>query len=129
MKRRSRCCGRARRPEPYLAELMAEAQPNLRFCCNYAGAVNDATVVFIAVGTPPTPDGSPDLRYLCSAAEGIGQYFEGDFTVVVNKSTVPIGSGNWVDSILRESFERHHQRKANGHFSVASNPEFLREGS
>ena len=59
--------------EPYLAELMAEAQPNLRFCCNYAGAVNDADVIFIAVGTPPSSDGSPDLRYLSQAARSIGE--------------------------------------------------------
>jgi UDPglucose 6-dehydrogenase len=115
--------------EPYLEELLAEARHNLRFTTDYGEGVPEANVVFIAVGTPPSPDGSPDLRYLCSAAEGIGQYFDGDFMVVVNKSTVPIGSGNWVDSILRESFERHHNRKANGQFSVASNPEFLREGS
>ena len=53
----------------------------------------------------------------------------GIFVVVVNKSTVPIGSGNWVGSLVRESYEQHHGRKANGHFSVASNPEFLREGT
>lgn len=115
--------------EPYLEELLAAAGHNLRFTTDYSEAVPDSHVIFIAVGTPPSPDGSPDLRYLCSAAEGIGQYFDGDFTVVVNKSTVPIGSGNWVDSILRESFERHHQRRAKAQFSVASNPEFLREGS
>lgn len=115
--------------EPYLEELLAEAGHNLTFTTDYAEGVPKANVVFIAVGTPPSADGSPDLRYLYSAAEGIGQYSDGEFTVVVNKSTVPIGSGNWVDSILRESFERHHQRRANDQFSVASNPEFLREGS
>ncbi|MGD0132680.1 MAG: UDP-glucose/GDP-mannose dehydrogenase family protein [Bryobacteraceae bacterium] len=115
--------------EPFLTELMAAAQPNLQFCTEYAGAVKDADVIFIAVGTPPSPDGSPDLKYLRAAAQGIGQYYEGNFLVVVNKSTVPIGSGNWVDSIVRESYEQHHGRKANGHFSVASNPEFLREGT
>lgn len=115
--------------EPFLAELMAEAQPNVRFCTNYSGAVNDAEVIFIAVGTPPSPDGSPDLRYLSEAARGIGQHFAGDFVVVVNKSTVPIGSGNWVGSLMRESYEQHHGRKTNGHFCVASNPEFLREGT
>jgi UDPglucose 6-dehydrogenase len=115
--------------EPFLTELLADAQHNLRFCTNYEGAVQDADVIFIAVGTPPSADGSPDLRYLSAAARGIGQYYAGDFTVVVNKSTVPIGSGNWVDSLVRESYEQHHGRKANGHFSVASNPEFLREGT
>jgi UDPglucose 6-dehydrogenase len=115
--------------EPFLAELMAAAQPNLQFCTEYAGAVKDADVIFIAVGTPPSPDGSPDLRYLSEAARGIGKHYDGDFLVVVNKSTVPIGSGNWVGSLVRESFEQQHGHKANGHFSVASNPEFLREGS
>ncbi len=115
--------------EPFLTELLAGAKQNLQFCTEYAGAVQDADVIFIAVGTPPTPDGSPDLKYLKQAAHAIGQHYAGDFTVVVNKSTVPIGSGNWVDSLVRESYERHHGRKANGHFSVASNPEFLREGT
>ncbi len=115
--------------EPFLTELLVDAQPNLQFCTQYAGAVHDADVIFIAVGTPPTADGSPDLKYLSQAARGIGEHYAGDFTVVVNKSTVPIGSGNWVDSLVRESYEQHHGRKANGHFSVASNPEFLREGT
>ena len=69
------------------------------------------------------------MKYLRAAAQGIGQHYDGDFLVVVNKSTVPIGSGNWVGSLVRESYEQHHGRKANGHFSVASNPEFLREGT
>ena len=115
--------------EPYLTELLADAKPNLQFCTQYAGAVHDADVIFIAVGTPPTADGSPDLKYLSQAARGIGEHYAGDFTVVVNKSTVPIGSGNWVDALVRESYEQHHGKKANGHFSVASNPEFLREGT
>ncbi len=115
--------------EPHLEELIAESRRNLEFTSEYKDGIPDADVIFIAVGTPPSADGSPDLKYLCAAAEGIGQYFEGKFTVVVNKSTVPIGSGNWVDSILRESYERHHQKRAEGQFSVASNPEFLREGT
>src|SRR5271165_2762078 len=115
--------------EPFLTELMAAAQHNLQFCTDYAGAVKDADVIFIAVGTPPSPDGSPDLRYLSQAARGIGQYYDGDYVVVVNKSTVPIGSGNWVGSLVRESYEEHHGKKTNGQFSVASNPEFLREGT
>src|SRR5579871_5753794 len=115
--------------EPWLTELLADAAPNLRFCRNYESAVRDADVIFIAVGTPPSPNGSPDLQHVSAAAHGIGQYYEGDFTVVVNKSTVPIGSGNWVDSLVRESYEQHHGKKANGHFCVASNPEFLREGT
>ena len=115
--------------EPFLTELLAESNNNMRFGTDYAEAVPDADVIFIAVGTPPSPNGGPDLRYLCAAAHGIGQHFDGDFTVVVNKSTVPIGSGNWVGSLVRESYEQHRGRKANGQFSVASNPEFLREGT
>ncbi|MDP8979847.1 MAG: UDP-glucose/GDP-mannose dehydrogenase family protein [Acidobacteriota bacterium] len=115
--------------EPFLTELLAAAQANLRFVTDYAEAIPDSDVVFIAVGTPPGVNGAPDLRYLCSAAQGIGEHFDADYTVVVNKSTVPIGSGNWVGSLLRESFEQHRGRKPDGQFSVASNPEFLREGT
>src|SRR5579864_2702625 len=115
--------------EPFLTELLEEAGPNLQFCRDYAAAVPSAEVIFIAVGTPPSPDGSPDLRYLSQAARGIGQYYDGDYVVVVNKSTVPIGSGNWVGSLVRESYEQHRGRKTSGQFSVASNPEFLREGT
>jgi UDPglucose 6-dehydrogenase len=115
--------------EPFLDELMAEANGNLCFGTNYADAIPHSDVVFIAVGTPPTPNGSPDLRYLSSAARSIGEHFDGEFSVVVNKSTVPIGSGNWVGSLMRESYEESRGRKADKKFSVASNPEFLREGT
>lgn len=115
--------------EPGLAELMAECASRLTFSTEIADGVPGAEVVFIAVGTPPQPDGSPDLRYLRAASESIGQYLDGDFTVVVNKSTVPIGSGNWVESLIRASYEKHHDGRAEGRFAVASNPEFLREGS
>lgn len=115
--------------EPYLADLLDQAKSNITFGTDYAEAVRDAEVIFIAVGTPPLPNGTPDLRYLCAAARGIGQHFDGDFTVVVNKSTVPIGSGNWVGSLVRDAYEQNHGRKADKQFSVASNPEFLREGT
>lgn len=115
--------------EPGLAELMQEAADRLTFTTAIEDGVPQAEAVFIAVGTPPQPDGSPDLRYLRSASESIGQHLDGGFTVVVNKSTVPIGSGNWVESLIRASYEKHHGEKADGRFAVASNPEFLREGS
>ena len=113
--------------EPWLAELLAEARCNLKFTTDYAHAIPGAQVIFIAVGTPPGPNGSPDLKYLQSAAHGIGEHLDGDFTVVVNKSTVPIGSGNWVGSLIREALEKRNGAKSK--FAVASNPEFLREGS
>jgi UDPglucose 6-dehydrogenase len=115
--------------EPGLAELLEEASERIRFTTSYEEAIPGAQVVFIAVGTPPKSDGSPDLRYLRSASESIGQYLDGAFVVVVNKSTVPIGSGNWVESLIRTSYEQHHGERADNKFAVASNPEFLREGS
>ncbi|MEV6347875.1 UDP-glucose/GDP-mannose dehydrogenase family protein [Actinoplanes sp. NPDC051851] len=115
--------------EPGMEELLAEAAPNLTFTTEYAEGVPGADVVFVAVQTPSAADGSPDLRYLRSAAESVAHALDHDFTVVVNKSTVPIGSGNWVDAILRDSFAQREQRPAGVEFAVASNPEFLREGN
>ena len=115
--------------EPHLDELIALAKPNLKFVTQYDQGIPDAEVIFIAVGTPPLASGSPDLQYLRAAAEGIGEIHAADFAVVVNKSTVPIGSGNWVGSLVRDAFEKKHGRSANGRFAVASNPEFLREGT
>jgi UDPglucose 6-dehydrogenase len=122
--------GRAPIFEPHLEELLAEAWERLSFTTSYAQAVPGRAVVFIAVGTPSLGDGSPDLHYLEAAATSIGEHLSDGFTVVVNKSTVPIGSGNWVDAIVRESYLRHHAGgRAAEVFTVASNPEFLREGS
>jgi UDPglucose 6-dehydrogenase len=115
--------------EPHMDELIVEASPNLNFTTSYEYGIPGAEVIFIAVQTPSLPDGNPDLHHLRSAAEDIGRHLNGEFVVVVNKSTVPIGAGNWVDSILREAFERHHSRRASDEFAVASNPEFLREGA
>jgi UDPglucose 6-dehydrogenase len=115
--------------EPHLDSLIAEASENLHFTTSYAEAIPNAQVIFIAVGTPPSASGSPNLEYLSQAAACIGEHLNSEFTVVVNKSTVPIGSGNWVGSIIRHSLEERHGKKINGLFGVASNPEFLREGS
>jgi len=112
--------------EPYLAEMMRSVK--LQYTSDYAQAIPEAEVIFIAVGTPSRPDGSPNLEYLESAARSIGENLGKEYAVVVNKSTVPIGSGNWVESIVRDAF----RKKNNGqpeNFAVASNPEFLREGS
>jgi UDPglucose 6-dehydrogenase len=115
--------------EPHLDSLIGEASDNLHFTTSYAEAIPNAQVIFIAVGTPPGASGSPNLEYLSQAATSIGDHLASDFAVVVNKSTVPIGSGNWVGSIIRHALEERHGRKVNGMFAVASNPEFLREGS
>ena len=114
--------------EPHLEDMFRLVRSRLHFHTGY-DAIASANVVFITVGTPPGEDGAPDLRYVRSAAEAIGKNLKNNYTVVVNKSTVPIGSGNWVESLIRESYESVHGMKPNGRFSVASNPEFLREGA
>jgi len=114
--------------EPHLTEVLAEARANLKFTTDYAAAIPGAQVIFIAVGTPPGLNGAPDLKYLEAAARGIGEQLTGAFTVVVNKSTVPIGSARLVGAWVAEASERKHGRGAKK-FAVASNPEFLREGS
>ena len=114
--------------EPNLVDVLGEARPRITFTTSYAEAIPGADVVFIAVGTPPTPSGAPNLEYLSQAARSIGQNINGSFTVVVNKSTVPIGSGNWVGSLLRDSVQQRPEGPR-GEFAVASNPEFLREGT
>lgn len=122
------CAGRVPIYEPSLEDLLEAARPNLTFTTTYAEAIPGSEVVFIAVGTPPTPSGAPNLEYLSQAARMIGEHLNSEFTVVVNKSTVPIGSGNWVGSLLRESSDQRHNGEP-ADFAVASNPEFLREGA
>ncbi len=99
-----------------------------------AAGLDRAEVVFITVGTPSNADGSPDLRFVRQVAQSIGAHLGGadqgqGFTVIVNKSTVPIGSGNWVGSLVRDAYEGAHGHRPDGRFAVASNPEFLREGA
>jgi UDPglucose 6-dehydrogenase len=115
--------------EPGLEELMRLGHANLRFTTSYADAIPNAKVVFITVGTPLSADGSPNLSAVAQAAERIGQEMGDDYMLIVNKSTVPIGSGNWVESIVRDSFDSRHGHRPNGCCAVASNPEFLKEGS
>jgi UDPglucose 6-dehydrogenase len=90
-------------------------------------AIKDADAVFIAVGTPSRRgDGHADLSYVYAAAEEIASMIEG-FTVIVNKSTVPVGTGDEVEAIVRKALT--DQGKADAAFAVVSNPEFLREGA
>ena len=94
----------------------------LSFATDLTEAVKAADAVFIAVGTPSRRgDGHADLSYVEAAAREIAAVMQG-FTVVVNKSTVPVGTGDWVDEIMREV-------RPDGDFAVVSNPEFLREGA
>lgn len=113
--------------EPHLQELISLSQARLAFTSQYEEAIPTAEVVFIAVGTPSGPDGAPDLSQVRSAALGIGRHLGEGFTVVVNKSTVPVGSGNYVEALVRRAFWEAHGQEPRA-YAVVSNPEFLREG-
>lgn len=119
--------------EPHLEELLAQASSRggIEFTTELAPAVASSDIIFIAVGTPPLPTGEADLRYLEDAARSIGNAMDASrFRVVVNKSTVPVGSGNLVEVLVREGIsEARPAEQREIRFGVASNPEFLREGS
>ena len=112
--------------EPGLAELVARnrADGRLFFTTSLREAMRDVDAVFIAVGTPPDEDGSADLHYVLGVAEEIGGILD-HYTVVVTKSTVPVGTNHKVREAVRRALER---RGAEVPFDVASNPEFLKEG-
>jgi len=97
----------------------------LSFTTDLACALKDSNVIFIAVGTPPSDNGSADLVYVEEAARQIGRLID-KYTVIVDKSTVPIGTGKKVFGWVKEEIEK---RGINIEFDVVSNPEFLREGS
>ncbi len=110
--------------EPGLKELVAKnvKAGRLSFTTSFAKAVKESDVIFIAVNTPPDEKGHADLSYVEAATKEIAQVSD-SYKVIVNKSTVPVTTGDWVAKILAE----HNPHKV--HFDVVSNPEFLREGS
>ncbi len=113
--------------EPGLEDMIRRnaAAGRLRFTTDVAEAARFGEIQFIAVGTPPDEDGSADLQYVLAAARGIGQSIEG-YTVVVDKSTVPVGTADRVRDTLAATLA---ERGADIAFSVVSNPEFLKEGA
>ncbi len=119
--------------EPHLKELIALAalRGGIDFSTDIAPSVRESDVIFIAVGTPPRPNGEANLTYLESVARAIGAASDDSrFRVVVNKSTVPVGCGNLVETLVREGIgELHPGHEKSIAFGVGSNPEFLREGS
>src|ERR1700691_1164867 len=119
--------------EPCLEELLqlAAARGGIDFTTELSAPASESDVIFIAVGTPPLDTGEANLCYLEAAARSIGAAMDArKFRVVVNKSTVPVGSGNLVEALVREGIRGAHPGdRKNIHFGVASNPEFLREGS
>ncbi|WP_248927144.1 UDP-glucose dehydrogenase family protein [Paenibacillus hamazuiensis] len=106
--------------EPGLGELMAESRDRLAFTTSYLDSVLEADVIFFAVGTPAGPDGSPNLSYLLAAVENTTRYLSGKEkpTVLVNKSTVPVGTADQIAGMIDEA-------GLGDKVSVASNPEFL----
>ncbi len=109
--------------EPGLDVIVSRNMENgrLRFSTDLVSAIEGARAIFIAVGTPPKPDGSADLRYVAEVARSIAAHMNGP-KLVITKSTVPIGTGRLIEKIADESGKKHL-------VSVVSNPEFLREGS
>ncbi len=131
--------------EPGLSEIMQSAiqAEKIHFTSDLAAGVAHGEILFIAVGTPPLPTGESDTRYVEAVARGIGENLNGGYKVIVNKSTVPIGSGDWVRMIVLDGIAEQQKTlvTAGGvssdeklsefvaEFDVVSNPEFLREGS
>jgi len=110
--------------EPGLEQLVAKnvQSGRLRFTTDVGEAVEQALVIFLAVGTPPNDDGSPDLSFVEAAAASIADHLQ-DYKVIVTKSTVPIGTGEHIRRLVNE------RKKSRANFGVVSNPEFLREGA
>lgn len=118
--------GQAPFVEPGLSELLKStlSTDRLRFTDRPAEALSEADFVILCVGTPPGPTGSPDLSQLEIAVQSMVPFLRPD-VVIVNKSTVPVGSGNWIRTVIEEAMAEGSQSP----FHVVSNPEFLREGS
>jgi UDPglucose 6-dehydrogenase len=113
--------------EPGLQEMVRRnvAAGRLHFTTDVQRAVDHGTIQFIAVGTPPDEDGSADLKYVLAAARNIGRLMT-DFKVVVDKSTVPVGTGAKVKAAIADELQK---RGVEVPYSVVSNPEFLKEGA
>jgi UDPglucose 6-dehydrogenase len=113
--------------EPGLEEMVTRnvKQGRLHFSTSLAESIKGADVAFIAVGTPPGEDGSADLKYVLAVARGIGENMD-NYTVVVTKSTVPVGTAAKVRAEMENALAK---RSASIDFDVASNPEFLKEGA
>jgi len=131
--------------EPGLSEIMQSAIETgyIEFTTDLGAGVAHGEILFIAVGTPPLPTGESDTRYVEAVARGIGTHLDSGYKVIVNKSTVPIGSGDWVRMIVLDGIAERQKvlvgaggvkseeavlDKIAG-FDIISNPEFLREGS
>jgi UDPglucose 6-dehydrogenase len=132
--------------EPGLPEILQAnlAAQRIEFTTDLAAGVKHGEILFIAVGTPSLVTGESDTRYVEAVARGIGSHLNGGYKVIVNKSTVPIGSGDWVRMLVLDGLAERQQQlvgvgrsrmgsqdlpEVEAAFDVVSNPEFLREGS
>lgn len=113
--------------EPGLEEMVLEnySKGTLKFTVDIENAISTTDIAFIAVGTPMGEDGSADLQYVLAVAKSIGQYMQ-HYMVIVDKSTVPVGTGDKVKAAIQAELDK---RSSNLMFDVVSNPEFLKEGA
>src|SRR6478609_6531682 len=107
--------------EPGLEKLFLRnvKEERLRFTTNLEDGIRDAQIIFLALPTPPGEDGSADLKYVLGVADHLGKILK-DYKVIVDKSTVPVGTAEKVRQAVAKNFK--------GEFDIVSNPEFLREG-
>ncbi len=108
--------------EPGLDRMLIESRERIRWTTDYGSAIPQADVIFICVGTPSNVDGSPNLRYVSQAAQSVAENLNGKTQVIVNKSTVPVGTGDWVTRIIEDHARSYHANR----YLVVSNPEFSR---
>lgn len=110
--------------EPGLDQLVTRnvQADRLHFTTDLKAAIERALVVFLAVGTPPSADGSPDMSFIEAAATSIAEFMT-DYKVIVTKSTVPVKTGEWLRGLIKEP------QRTKTNFGIVSNPEFLREGA
>lgn len=106
--------------EKGLKTLLKKSRKNIKFTSNLKDALTESEAVFMAVGTPSKENGDIDMTYFRKAVREVAKLMK-DYKVIVNKSTVPVGTGDWT----KKEIEKHYK----GNFAVVSNPEFLREGS
>jgi UDPglucose 6-dehydrogenase len=113
--------------EPGLEQIVIQnfKEGTLEFSTNLADTAKNCSLFFIAVGTPPGDDGSADLQYVLQVAKQIGQNIT-DYAVIVDKSTVPVGTADRVRAVIEQELEK---RSVDVEFDVVSNPEFLKEGA
>lgn len=114
------CKGEIPIHEPGIEEILKKYKENIDYTSDIKKAIKESQILFIAVGTPSTEDGKIDMQYFRNAVQEIAENMDG-YRVVVDKSTVPVGTADWVKEEIKKRYK--------GKFSVVSNPEFLREGS